>query len=282
MTDRPLRLLILGAHPDDAEVHAGGLATLYRRLGHVVKMVSVTCGDAGHHQMRGKELALRRRQEAVAAGTIIGATYVTWDFPDGTLQPTLEVRNQIIRELRQFQPDLVLTHRTSDYHPDHRAVGNAVRDASYMVTVPAIVPDVPALRRDPVVAYMPDRFTRPYPLQVDVVLDASDCLETIVDMMACHASQFFEWLPFNQCMEDQVPRDSTARRAWLRQWFLERTGPLTARCRNLLAAVYGADRAERITYAEAFELSEYAAPLNEAERRRLFPMLPWPSCTSSS
>src|SRR5687768_8092788 len=98
MTD-PLRLLILCAHPDDAELLAGGLATIYRRAGHVVKMVSVTDGAAGHHQMSGPELAQRRRAEATAAGKVIGAEYVTWDFPDGSLVPSIEVRQQIIREI---------------------------------------------------------------------------------------------------------------------------------------------------------------------------------------
>ena len=176
----PLRLLILGAHPDDAEFHAGGLAALYRQHGHTVKMISLTNGDAGHQQMSGPPLAARRRQEAAAAGRVIGAEYVTWDNHDGQLMPTLEVRYQVIRELRTFQPDLVLTHRTNDYHPDHRAVGNVVRDASYMVTVPPVVPDVPILRKDPVVAYMPDPFTKPYPLEPHVVIDITEQVDTVV------------------------------------------------------------------------------------------------------
>jgi LmbE family N-acetylglucosaminyl deacetylase len=272
MVDRPLRLLILGAHPDDAEYHAGGLATIYRRLGHVVKMVSVTSGDAGHHVQGGPELAARRRLEAVAAGEVIGAEYVTWDNHDGVLLPTLDVRYQVIREIRRFQPDLVLTHRTNDYHPDHRAVGHAVRDASYMVTVPNVLPDVPVLRRDPVVAYMADRFTKPYPLQPDVLVDASEHLETVVEMLSCHVSQMFEWLPYNQQMEAPVPRGQSERRAWLRQWFLaHRARPMTERFRPLLIERFGVHRGREITYAEAYELSEYAAPLDDAAKKRLFP-----------
>src|SRR5436190_6617183 len=179
----PLRLLILGAHPDDAEYHAGGLASIYREAGHVVKMVSVTNGESGHFRISGTELADIRRLEARAAGDVIGATYETWDNPDGRLQPTIDVREQIIRELRTFAPDLVLTHRLNDYHPDHRAVGQAVQDASYLVTVPPICPDVPALRRDPVVGYLPDLFTRPAPLRGDVVIDVGDRMETIARMM---------------------------------------------------------------------------------------------------
>ncbi|MBI1904155.1 MAG: PIG-L family deacetylase [Planctomycetia bacterium] len=272
MPDRPLRLLILGAHPDDAEFHAGGLAAIYRRLGHVVKMVSVTSGDAGHHVLGGPELAARRRLEAAAAGEVIGAEYITWDNHDGVLLPTLDVRYQIIREIRRFEPDLVLTHRTNDYHPDHRAVGHAVRDASYMVTVPNVLPEVPILRKDPVVAYMADRFTKPCPLQPDVLIDASDHLETVVEMLSCHVSQMFEWLPYNQQIEDKVPRGHDERRAWLRQWFLaHRAGPMTERFRPQLIERFGPDRGRRIVYAEAYELSEYAAPLNDSAQKHLFP-----------
>jgi LmbE family N-acetylglucosaminyl deacetylase len=267
---KSLRLLILGAHPDDAEYHAGGLAASYRQFGHTVKMVSLTSGDAGHHQMRGPELAARRRREAAAAGAVIGAEYVTWEHHDGLLQPTLELRFEVIRELRRFRPDLVLTHRTDDYHPDHRAVGNLVRDASYMVTVPTIVPEEPILRSDPVVAYLPDRFTRPYPLQPDVVVDVTEHVETIVDMLACHESQFFEWLPFNRRAEDQVPTGAAARRDWLKAWYLDHLRAMTDCWRERLIATYGAERGQRIEFAEAYEISEYAAPLDEAARRRLF------------
>ncbi|RPI87611.1 MAG: PIG-L family deacetylase, partial [Planctomycetaceae bacterium] len=198
MSNNPLRLLILGAHPDDAEYHAGGLAAIYRRAGHVVKLVSVTNGQSGHYAVSGPELTAIRRAEAARSAAVIGALAEVWDFPDGRLEPTLELRERIIREIRGFQPDLVLTHRTCDYHPDHRAVGLAVQDASYLVTVPPICSDVPVLRRDPVVACMNDLFTRPCALAPDVVIDVTCELATIVAMCACHESQFFDWLPFNQ------------------------------------------------------------------------------------
>lgn len=270
----PLRLLVLGAHPDDAEIHAGGLAKLYRNLGHVVKMVSLTNGDAGHHQMSGAALADRRRAEAAASGRLIGAEYVTWDNHDGQLQPTLELRWQVIREIRTFRPDLVLTHRPEDYHPDHRAVGCVVRDASYMVTVPPVVPEVPILRKDPVVAYMSDRFTKPYELQGDVVIDVTEQVDTIVDMLCCHESQVFEWLPFNRGDEASVPADAAGRREFIRQWYYSRQRPLADRYRQQLIATYGPQRGRQIQDCEVYEISEYAAPLTDEARRRLFPFLP--------
>ncbi len=274
MADEVLRLLILGAHPDDAEFHAGGLAAMYCGLGHTVKMVSVTDGSAGHHQTPPFDLARIRRAEAEAAARVIGAASETWSFPDGRLETGLDVRERIIREIRSFAPDLLLTHRTCDYHPDHRAVGQAVQDASYMVTVPHIVPEVPALRKDPVVAYMCDLFTRPCPLRGDVVLDVRDSLETIVDMLACHVSQVFQWLPYNEASGESVPDNPQERRAWLRGWFQRHIGPRAERFRRELIATYGEKRGSAAEFVEAYEISEYAAPLDAAARRRLFPFVP--------
>ncbi len=274
MSCAPLRLLILGAHPDDADFHAGGLAAIYREAGHVVKLVSVTNGQSGHFKISGKDLADIRRDEARVAGQVIGAAYEVWEHPDGRLQPTLEVREQIICELRTFRPDLVLTHRPNDYHPDHRAVGQAVQDASYLVTVPPICPAVPILRRDPVVGYLPDLFTRPAPLRADVVIDVALQMETIVKMMAAHHSQFFEWLPYHEGRLDEVPCASDKRRAWLRSWYEVKIAPFAERFRSDLIAEYGPERGEKIAFCEVFEISEYAAPLDAALRQKLFWFLP--------
>lgn len=270
MTDRPLRLLLIGAHPDDAEFHAGGLATVYRRQGYAVKMISVTDGRSGHHHHRPEELVVIRREESKAAAGIIGATHDIWDFPDGSLECTLHLRERIIREVRSFAPDLVLTHRPHDYHPDHRAVGLAVQDASYMVTVPLVVPDVPALARDPVVGYMPDLFTRPCRFAPDVVVDISAQFDTVIDMLACHVSQVFEFLPWNLRATPPVPPDAGARREWLAAWYGEMIRPRADRFRDALVRQYGEDRGNRVRYMEAFEISEYAAPLDPAARERLF------------
>lgn len=266
----PLKLLVLGAHPDDAEYHAGGLAALYRQAGHTVKLVSMTDGGAGHHRRKSGELAALRREEAAAAGSVIGAEYVTWAFPDGRLEPTLTVRERVIREIRTFQPDLVLTHRTNDYHPDHRAVGQVVQDASYMVTVPLVVPEVPYLRRDPVVAYMADLFTRPCPLRPDVVLDIEPQLDTVVAMLARHRSQVFEFLPYNQGIDHEVPENEEEKLAWLRSWVCEHIAARADRFRDALVAAYGQQRGAAVKYMEAYEISEYAARLDDDLRRRLF------------
>lgn len=271
MTATTLRLLIVGAHPDDAEFHAGGLATRYRRLGHVVKMISLTDGGAGHHRSIGPELVARRRLEAQAAAAVIGASSEVWDQPDGALEPSLALRWRVIAELRRFAPDLVLTHRTNDYHPDHRATGQVICDASYLVTVPAVVPEVPILARPPVVAYLTDRFTKPTPLAPDVVLDVGDEWPTAARMLACHVSQVFEWLPYNRGLSEQVPADEAGRRAWLTAWYQQRLRDTATRFREQLIAQYGPRHGGQVAFAEAYEISEYAAPLDAAAAERLFP-----------
>lgn len=270
MSTNASRLLILGAHPDDAEFHAGGIASLYRVMGREVKMVSVTDGGAGHHTRSSAELVRLRRDEAAAAGRVIGAVYETWNFPDGALQASLEVRHRIIREIRQFKPDLVLTHRPNDYHPDHRAVGQCVQDASYLVKVPLIVRDVPALKKDPVVAYMPDLFTKPQRMRPEMVLNIADHVDTIVCMLACHASQVFEWLAYEQGILDTLPADDAGRMTWLKTWYTNSIRPRAAHFREEVSRAYGeADSA--LEFIEAFEISEYALKPEEALLQQLFP-----------
>ena len=155
----------------------GGIAALYRAAGHTVKMVSMTNGDAGHQTMHGNELACRRRAEATAAGAVIGATYEVLDNHDGELLPTLETRRQVICLIRSFHPDLVLTHRPNDYHPDHRYTATLVQDAAYMVTVPYFCPDIPHLTKNPVFLFAEDEFQRPNPFTPDLVVAIDDVVE---------------------------------------------------------------------------------------------------------
>jgi N-acetylglucosamine malate deacetylase 1 len=274
MSERPLRILAIGAHPDDADIKAGGSASKWCALGHTVSMVSLTDGAAGHHAAWGPALAERRRAEARAAAAVIGAAYEVWDNPDGELQATLEARRHVIRLIRNFRPDLLLTHRPNDYHPDHQAVGQLVQHASYMVTVPAVCPDTPHLARSPVIAYFSDGFTRPYRFEPHIVVDVEDVLDKIVGMLHCHASQFYEWLPYNGGYVGEVPEGEETRRAGLAGRFRRRIRPLADRCRALLEATYGPVHGARAQFVEAFEVSEYGAPLDAAERSRLFPFLP--------
>ena len=277
MAEQPLRILIIGAHPDDADIKAGGTAAKWCSLGHVVRLVSLTNGRAGHQTIYGPELARRRRAEAQAAASTIGATYEVLDHPDGELDDRLEYREEVIGLIRSFRPDLIITHRSTDYHPDHRFTGLLVQDASYLLTVPAIVPDVPHLPACPVILYFSDAFTKPCRFEPHVVVVIDDEFDRVVAMLHCHASQFYEWLPYNAGYLDQVPQEEGARRQWLAGRLAQRIEPMAERYRDLIVLTYGAKQGGATRFIEAFEVSEYGAPLDTATRARLFPFLPMSS-----
>ena len=274
MSERPLRILIIGAHPDDGDIKAGGTAAKWCALGHVVQLVSLTNGQAGHQTMHGPGLASRRRAEAQAAGAVIGATYEVFDQPDGELDDRLEYRHQVIRLVRSFGPDLIITHRSTDYHPDHRFAGLLVQDASYLLTVPAVCPDVPHLASCPVILYFSDAFQKPNRFEPHVVVDIEDEFDHVIKMLHCHQSQFYEWLPYNAGYLDQVPEGDEDRRQWLADRVGRRIQPLADRYRDLIIRTYGPDRGARVRYIDAFEISEYGAPLDARAWTRLFPFLP--------
>jgi LmbE family N-acetylglucosaminyl deacetylase len=268
-SDGKLRIIAIGAHPDDCDSRTGGVGAKYAALGHHVKFVSVTNGDAGHQSKGGGALAAIRRKEAQEAGRRLGiAEYETLDNHDGELVPSLEVRQQVIRKIRQWNADIVMAPRPNDYHPDHRYTGVLVQDAAYMVVVPNICPDTPALRKNPVFVYFQDRFQRPNPFRPDVVVAIDEVIDKKIAALDAHTSQMYEWLPWVAGNLDSVPKDPQARLAWLKK---TRSGRgLSPDMRAAAKKWYGA-KADSIQYAEAFEICEYGRRPNDQDLRQLFP-----------
>lgn len=265
-----LRVIAFGAHPDDCDIGASGLAAKLAAMGHKVKFVSVTNGDAGHQSSGGGALAKRRRAEAMESGRRLGIEYEVLDNHDGELLPTLDVRLQIIRRIRQWQADVVISPRTNDYHPDHRNTGVLLQDAAYMVMVPNVASDTPPLKKNPVFLHFQDRFKTPTPFRPDVAIDITDVFDKKVDALDSHVSQFYEWLPWIDGYLDQVPAGAVERKAWLRK---RMSRPITPAVRAALEKWYGKDRGAAIQYAEAFEVSEYGSQPTEETLRKLFPMV---------
>jgi len=265
-----LHILIIGAHPDDAE-ESCGTAALYIAAGHKVKLVSVTNGDAGHQVLGGLKLMERRKQEAKKAGGILGVEYQLLDNHDGELMPTIENRRKIIRIIREFHADIVITHRLNDYHPDHRNTSQLVLDAAYMVTVPNICPLTPILKKNPVFLFTSDNFTKPTLFDPDVVVGIDETIEKKIDMYDCHVSQMYEWLPWNNGTIDQVPAGKAERREWMAKRRRNEAEQIANMYRDKLIALYGTAKGSKIKYAEAFEDSEYGTRLNKENIRVLFP-----------
>jgi LmbE family N-acetylglucosaminyl deacetylase len=263
-----LRVIAFGAHPDDCDGKFGGTAAKLARAGAAVKFVSVTNGDAGHQEMGGAQLARRRFAETQESARRLGiAEYEVMNNHDGELLPTLEVRRQVIRAIRQWNADIVLSPRPNDYHPDHRYTGVLVQDAAYLVVVPNIVAESPALRKNPIFLYFEDNFQKPAPFRPDVVVNIDDAWDAKMNALDAQPSQMYEWLPWVAGNLDEVPKDAAARKKWLYQ---TRPGRIAQNVRAALEKRYGAD-GQKVQHAEAFELCEYGRRPSIEELQKLFP-----------
>jgi len=268
--EKPLRIIMIGAHPDDCDIKGGGTAALFLSLGHEVKFVSVTNGDAGHMEMGGGMLAKRRKAETEEVARRLGVAYDVLDNHDGELLATLPIRMDIIRLIREWDADVVISHRTNDYHPDHRYTAILVQDAAYMVGVPNVAADVPPLKKNPVFLYFQDNFQKPNPFSADISVDITSVIDKKIDAMDAHVSQFYEWLPWIGGYADEVPEGKEARKAWLRD---KRWSSVSPAAKPALEKWYGASKAAQVKYAESFEICEYGSRPSEEDIKRLFPML---------
>ncbi|MET6991660.1 PIG-L deacetylase family protein [Sediminicola arcticus] len=267
---RVLNIIVFGAHPDDCDNKMGGTAALFAQMGHRVKFVSITNGDAGHYEKGGGNLAKIRRKEAQESAKRLGIEYTVLDNHDGELFPTIEVRHQVIREIRNWDADVVLTHRPVDYHPDHRYTGVLVQDAAYLVIVPNVTPDTPPLQKNPVFLYLQDHFQKPNEFKADIAVDITSVFDQKMDGLDAHTSQFYEWLPWTEGKLAEVPKNEKEKRAFLiKNW----SRPISPKVRESLVKWYGSKKAMTAVHAEAFEICEYGKQPTDEEIRQLFPML---------
>jgi LmbE family N-acetylglucosaminyl deacetylase len=270
--DGKLRIICFGAHPDDCELQAGGVAAMWAARGHKVKFVSTTNGDIGHWRDAGGPLAARRRAEVEAAAKVLGITTEVLDIHDGELLPTLENRRWLTRLIREWNADIVMGPRPNDYHPDHRYTGVLVQDAAYMVTVPFFCPDVPYLKHNPVFLYYPDRFQKPNPFQPDIAISIDPVIEKKLDALDTLESQFYEGgANGSEKLIPAEPAKQQERKRQVRAGFANRNQSLAERFRTKLADFYGPDKAASIKFAEAFEICEYGRRPDPQELKKLFP-----------
>ena len=247
---------------------------MWAKLGHHVKLVSVTNGDIGHWQSAGGPLAQRRAAESKAAASVLGVTSQVLDIHDGELIPTLEYRKLITKTIREWKADIVIAHRPWDYHPDHRYVGVLVQDASFMVTVPFYCPDVPHLTKNPVFLYSSDGFRKPYPFHADVAVAIDDVFDKKLEAIHELTSQHYEGGASGSVEHVRsVPPESDVpgRKAWLKAKWSDRQSAEADRNRELLVKLYGDDRGKAVKYAEVFELCEYGSRPSTEELKKLFP-----------
>jgi len=254
----PMRILVIGAHPDDPDVHCGASAALWAAAGARVRFLSLTNGDKGHHTMTSADLAVRRHGETAAAAAVYGIErYDVLGHHDCELVADLETRKELTAVVREFAPHVIFTHRACDYHADHRATAQLVMDMTYLLGVPLWCPEAPIPTAKPVVYYLRDGFEYPRPLTPDLVIPLTDeSVARQIRGLACHVSQFFEWLPFDMGIEGEVPdrADAAGVRAYIARHWIEPRSGYDARKFNLPCA-----------HAEVFGLSEYGRTPTAAE-----------------
>ena len=269
-TTTPLRIIAFGAHPDDNELKASGVAAMWAALGHKVKFVAMTNGDVGHFAQAGGPLATRRLAEVQQCAKILGIETEVLDIHDGELEPTLENRKTVARLIRDWQADIVLFHRPYDYHPDHRYVGVLVQDAAVVVVAPFFVPNTTPTKRNPVFMYYSDPFLKPYPFDPTLVVGIDNVASKKWDCVSAMPSQFADEHSWQASTVPNVPKGDQ-RPEFLLNLFKQRNADIANKYRSRLIELYGKEKGSKIKYAEAFELCQYGRQPGLEELKQLFP-----------
>jgi LmbE family N-acetylglucosaminyl deacetylase len=268
----PLRVIAFGAHPDDAELKAAGVASLWSARGAKVKLVAMTNGDVGHFEQAGGPLAKRRKAEVQECARIFGSAVDVLDIHDGELVPTLENRRTVSRLIREWQADIVMGHRPFDYHPDHRYTGVLLDDSAVVVVAPFFVPDTPPTRRNPVFMYYSDDFKHPYPFRADIVVSIDAVAEKKWACISAMPSQFGDADSWQARTRPDVPTAPAARGQFLLDMVKQRNEAVANQYRAELVALYGPERGKQVKYAEAFQINQYGRQPSAAELRKMFPI----------
>jgi hypothetical protein len=270
-TPRPLRIIAFGAHPDDAELKFAGTAALFAAQGHKVKLVALTNGDVGHFSQAGGPLAQRRKAEVEACHAKLGVETEVLDIHDGELMPDLETRKKVANLIRDWQADIVLSHRPWDYHPDHRAVGKLAEDAAVVVAAPFFAPYTKATARNPIFLFYSDGFKKPYPFDPILAVGFDEAAQKKWDCVSALPSQFGDADSWQARYGRNVPTDEAGRKAYLLDIVKQRNADVANQYRNLLVQLYGEQKGRSIKYAEAFELNQYGSAATADELKKMFP-----------
>jgi len=186
-----MRVLAIGAHPDDLEILCGGTLAKFAKRGDTVIMAHLCSGNMGGRDIEPEELARIRDEEAKRAGAVIGAEVLGPIAGDLDLYPTKEMRLKVVDIIRIAKPDLIITHSPNDYMPDHTITSQIVFEASFTATLPLFKTEQPAY--EPIVPiYYMDTLAGIGFEPTDYV-DITDFFEIKKKMLLCHESQY-KWL----------------------------------------------------------------------------------------
>jgi N-acetylglucosamine malate deacetylase 1 len=270
-TPRPLNIIAFGAHPDDAELKASGVAALWAANGHKVKFVAMTNGDIGHFSEAGGPLAIRRFKETQECARILGITTDVMDIHDGELVPDLETRKKVARKIREWDADIVMGHRPYDYHADHRYTGVLLNDAAVIVAAPFFVPDTPPTRGNPIFLQYPDRFVDPLPYEPHLVVDIDASADKKWQCVMAMPSQFADKDSWGARMRSNMPDDQAERARIILESHQRNSASVANQYREMLIQQYGQERGSKVQYAEAFRINQYGRQVPVDQLKAMFP-----------
>jgi len=188
---KALRILAIGAHPDDIDIACAGTLARCLQRGDHVSLAIVCDGEMGGSDLSPEELVATRRKEAQDAAKVLGAEVVHLGIADGTFERTEANKKLLVEVIRQAQPDLVITHYHSDYGGDHNNTLELTVDASIYATINSVHAKYPAMDKIPLLCMMEP--LAGYGFQPEVYVDITETLETKIAMLNCHQSQL-EWM----------------------------------------------------------------------------------------
>lgn len=186
-----IRVLGIGAHPDDLEILAGGTLARYVEKGHEIVMGVVTDGSAGSKEHPTEELRKIRRREAEKTANMLKAELIWLGEADELVFDNEKTRLKLVDLIRQARPDLILTHDPFDYHPDHEIVSRAVFRASFVSTLQNIKSQEPPHDKLTPIYYFDTLAGLNF--RPNEFVDITDVLEIKLKMMSNHESQV-KWL----------------------------------------------------------------------------------------
>lgn len=271
VTNKEKRVIVICAHPDDAELTTGGTSILLSHLGYKIKFVSLTNGNKGHQEGTKNEIAIRRYNEAQEVKRRMNCEYEVLNNEDGELEANLKNRMEVIRLIREWKADIVITHPSYDYHPDHRNTSLLVQDAAFLVNVPKILPEVPALRESPLFLYTRGRYVNRQKPHPDIVVDITPVVREKAYLIDAHASQIYEWLPWINRSKEIIPDTQEGKIEYILKEYVLKRGEIKENDKPVVEKWYGS-RAKEVKAIEAFEICEFGRSVDDQDIRELFPM----------
>ena len=216
----PQNILVILAHPDDPEFFCGATLAKWARAGHHLAYQLLTCGDKGFNDSTSAEmtpdaLCAIRHEEQHAAAKVIGAEAVhIMNNPDGYLVPDMDLRREIVRAIRQFKPDILVTCDPQNLfatyginHPDHRAAGQVVLDAVFPAAGnKEYFPELIVEGYEP---HMPKEVWCSLTQQPDTIIDVTETWTIKLEALLCHKTQIGDVEKFKERMLSRHTKDST-------------------------------------------------------------------------